>query len=126
MMKEMNEIEFSILLRRPVYPLIVVSADRLYGAFSIEQLAESCIKSIPLEQKTNVVAVDSTGEEFWYSMDTYILTPGFAFKKWSKKKIVETYNSYLSSSQADRLYSTKSLSNKRLDKIVTDLCERLA
>lgn len=121
----MNEIEFKIAFRKPKYPLIVVSADRLYSAFNIDQLARSCISSVPIDNSSYIQVIDSTGEEFWYSPDKYILSPGFAFKKWTKKRIIETFNSSTNVRNQLKEYPIKSLSSKRLDRIIRDICEIL-
>lgn len=120
-----NEIEFKIILRKPIYPVIVVSDNRLYSAFNLKQLAEACISSMLLEGRKYIQVVDTRGEEFWYTPELYSLSPGFAFKKWTKKKIIETYNSSVNAEESSQEYSMKSLSNKRLSKIVQDICELL-
>ena len=121
----MDQIEFKIILRKPKFPVFVVSADRLFSAFITKQLAEKCMLSRPLENKEYVQVVDSTGSEFWYSPEHYALTPGFAFKKWTKKQIIETFNNSENAKTLSQEYSTKSLSSKRLDKIIYDICEIL-
>ncbi|MEA3429543.1 MAG: hypothetical protein U9Q84_10140 [Thermodesulfobacteriota bacterium] len=121
----MSQIKFNIILRKPKYPVIVVSNDRLYSAFNIKQLAKTCISSMPIENKTIIQVVDSTGEEFWYSPKQYILSPGFSFKKWTKKRIIEAFNSSKNAKDSIQEYSMKSLSSKRLEKIIRDICEML-
>ena len=121
----MSQIEFNIILRKPKYPVIVVSNEKLYSAFNIKQLAKSCISSLPIENKTTIQVVDSTGEEFWYSPEQYILSPGFSFKKWTKKRIIEVFNSSKNAKDSTQEYSMKSLSSKRLEKIIRDICEML-
>lgn len=121
----MDKIEFNIVFRKPKYPVLVVSDKKLFSAFNIKQLASSCMSSMPIENKNYIQVIDSTGEEFWYSPDHYVLSPGFALKRWTKKKIVETFNSSTNAVELMQEYSMKSLSNKRLDKIVRDICELL-
>ena len=121
----MDQIEFNIILRKPKYPVIIVSANRLYSAFNIKQLAESCISSTLMENKSYIQVVDSTGSEFWYSPENYVLSPGFASKKWTKKKIIEKFNSYANTKDTMQQYSMKSLSSKRLEKVIRDICEML-
>lgn len=121
----MDGIKFNIAFRRPKYPVIVVSADCLYSAFNIDQLARSCISSIPIDNKSYIQVIDSTGEEFWYSTEKFILSPGFAFKKWTKKRIVEIFNSSPTFKSSLQEYPIKSLSSKRLDRIIRDICEIL-
>ena len=122
----MDEIEFNIIMRKPKYPVIVLSAERLYSAFNIEQLAKSCISSTPpIEGKDIIPVIDSTGEEFWYSPEHYVLSPGFSLKKWTKKHLIEIFNCSSNAKDSMQEYSTKSLSAKRLGKIVGDICELL-
>ena len=118
----MPDIDFQILIRKPKYPLIVVSSNRLYPAFDIQELAQNCVKSSASDGEAYIKAIDSSGEEFWYTPDKFVITPGFFCKKWAKKKIVELYNKSLSKNQIKHQYSTNSLSTKRLDKIVSDIC----
>jgi hypothetical protein len=121
----MDEIEFNIAFRKPKYPVIVISADCLYSAFNINQLAKSCISSIPIDNKNYIQVIDSTGEEFWFSPENNILSPGFAFKKWTKKRIIETFNNSPNVRISLQEYPIKSLSSKRLDRIIRDISEIL-
>ena len=121
----MKEIEFHIVWRKPKHPVIVVSDGRLYSAFNIKQLAKICISSVPIENKSYVQVIDSTGSEFWYSPKNHVLSPGFLHKKWTKKRIVEAFNNSQNSNDSLQKYSIKSLSSKRLEKIIRDICELL-
>lgn len=121
----MSDIDFHILIRKPKYPLIVISSTTLYPAFDIMELAQNCVKSTLSDGETFIKAIDSYGEEFWYTPEKYIIAPGFFCKKWTKKKIVELYNNSLNGNQKEYQYSTQSLSSKRLDKIVLDICKSL-
>ena len=118
----MPDIDFHILIRKPKYPLIIISSRSLYPAFDIQELAQNCVKSTPSDGETLIKAIDSSGEEFWYTPGKYVIAPGFSFKKWTKKQIVELYNKRLTGNQEEHQYSTKSLSAKRLEKIVADIC----
>ncbi len=82
----MDKIEFNIVFRKPKYPVLVVSDKKLFSAFNIKQLARCCMSSMPIKNKNYIQVIDSTGEEFWYSPDHYVLSPGFALKRWTKKK----------------------------------------
>ena len=121
----MDQIEFNIILRKPKYPVIVLSDNRLYSAFNIKQLAKSCISSVPIENNSYIQVIDSTGSEFWYSPENYVLSPGFSFKKWTKKRIIEAFNNSANAKDPLQEYSMKSLSSKRLEKIIRDICEML-
>jgi len=121
----MDQIKFNIIFRKPEYPVIVISANKLYSAFNINRLAKKCVSSVPIENKSYIQVIDSKGSEFWYSPKNYVLSPGFAFKKWTKKMIVETFNNSTNAKDKSQKYSMKSLSNKRLEKIIRDICEML-
>ena len=116
--------EFNILFRRPIYPLIIIAQDGiLMSAFNINELAACCLAAITSKEGDIIKAIDSTGEEFWYSPENCTIAPGFAFKKWTKRKIIDLYNSSLV--MEDTTYPDKSLSNKRLDAIISDICKLL-
>lgn len=118
----MTDIDFHILIRKPIYPLIVISSNDLYSAFDIQELAKNCVESTLSNGEAFIKAIDSSGEEFWYTPEKYVIAPGFFCKKWTKKQIVELYNKSLNENQTEHQYSTKSLSAKRLEKIVSDIC----
>jgi hypothetical protein len=116
--------QFNILFRKPKYPMIVLSKDNLMTAFNIKELAICCITAKPEKEGGVVKSIDSTGEEFWYSPENSTIAPGFAFKRWTKKQIIELYNNSKSASNNAK-YSFKSLSNKRLTHIISDICDLL-
>lgn len=121
----MSNTEFCILLRKPIYPLIVISSDNLYSAFNIRELARNCMRSTIVGQEGYIKAIDSTGAEFCYYPEHCAITPGFLSKRWTKKQIVEMYNESSNSNTSEQKYSTKSLSAKRLEKVVSDICNLL-
>lgn len=69
--------------------------------------------------------VDSTGSEFWYFPEQYILSPGFVTKKWTKKKLIETFNNSSNAKELNKEYSMKSLSSKKLQEVIGDICRIL-
>lgn len=121
----MNETEFKFAFRKPKYPVLIVSVERLFSAFSTKPLAIGCLSSTPIADNSYIQVVDSTGEEFWYSPDHHVLSPGFSFKRWTKKRVIEAFNSSSNAMESMQEYSIKSLSSKRLDKIIRDICELL-
>ena len=121
----MNKIQFNIFFRNPKYPVIVISGDVLYSAFEIDELASCCISSIPREDENHIEVIDSAGEEFWYTPEYYALSPGFSPKKRTKKSIIEMYNKSVNAQLSEQSYSLKSISSKRLEVIVKDICHLL-
>ena len=120
-----DQIRFNILFRKPKYPVIVISSDDLNSAYDIDQLAAHCILSEPFDNEIFVKVIDSTGEEFWYSPEHFTLSPGMAFKRWTKKRIIELYNNSPNAKDNKNSYPIKSLSNKKLSLIISDICELL-
>lgn len=121
----MSDQQFIIAIREPVYPLIVISAEGLYSAFNIEELAFYCVNGILLDGDKYIKAIDSRGEEFWYVPEQFTIAPSFFGKKWPKKKIIELYNNSIHEQDEFEQYSLKSLSAKKVEKIVADICKIL-
>ena len=121
-----EHIHFKIIFRSPEYPVIIISADDLSSASNIEQLGKLCVLSEPSEDDDKVRVIDSTGEEFWYLPEHFALSPGFFPKKWTKKQIVDLFNRSVNAKEKNIQYPLKSLSNKRLSKIIVDICEILS
>lgn len=120
----MEKIEFLVMFRSPKYPVLLLASGKTYSAFNLEQLAEICV-SIKLNDNTKVQVIDSKGSEFWYMPEKFILSPGFVFKKWSKKQLIETFNNSLNIRESQQEYSMKSLSSKKVERIIGDLCRIL-
>jgi len=91
----------------------------------MKQVAKSCVFSTPVEGKEYIQVIDFTGEEFWYEPEQSVLSPGFLFKKWTKKQLIEMFNGSSNAKSSMQEYSMKSLSSKRLERIVGDICELL-
>lgn len=120
-----EEFTFRVLLRKPKYPVIVIAKDDIRPAYRLKELATVCYLSEPRENSNIIKMIDSSGEEFWCSKENGGMTPGFFSKKWTKNKIVDLFNESATAKENDMQYSTKSLSNKRLATIVTEICDIL-
>jgi hypothetical protein len=83
-----EQINFRILFRSPKYPVIIISADDLSSASNIEKLGTLCVLSEPSEDDDNVRVIDSTGEEFWYLPEHFVLSPVFFRKSGLKNKLL--------------------------------------
>ena len=105
--------------------MIVISSDYLEAAYDIDRLGSHCMLSEAFDNDSFVKVVDSTGDEFWYSPEHFCLSPGMAFKKWTKKRIIDLYNNSSNVEENNKSYSVKSFSNKRLSRIISDICELL-
>ncbi|MDJ0915091.1 MAG: hypothetical protein QNI95_16075 [Desulfobacterales bacterium] len=120
-----EQISFKIIFRSPQYPVIVVTEEGLYSAYNIEQLGTLCVFSEPIDADFEVTVIDSSGDEFKYFTEHTALMPGFLNKKWTKKQIIELYNRNLVPEDNDIEYSLKSISSKKVSRIVGEICELL-
>jgi hypothetical protein len=116
----MNRPDFYVLLRRPIFPAFGFADDRLISALDLKMLALILVPLGSLSGEDIVKLVDSTGVEFWYSCEQRLLFPGFLGKRWTKRQIIDLYNSHI---ESDRRYSMHSLSNKRLSEIVVEISD---
>ena len=120
-----GQINFRILFRSPKYPVIVIAEDDIWSASGIQELGAICVVSEPADDEDKITVIDCTGEEFWYFPEQYALSPAFFRKKWNKKQIIELFNNTEAAKESNMQYPLKSLSSKRLCKIVADICEIL-
>ena len=117
--KKMTSKKINILFRKPVFPVIVISEKRLLSSFNVNELADSCAEATSIDNDGIIKVIDSTGEEFWYSIEHCGMSPGLCVNKWTKKKIICLYNE--TKEETDK-YSEKSLSAKKLERIIKDIC----
>ena len=107
-------------LRAPRFPVICDQDGYLVGAFSEEEFVSQLENANP-ELEESYPLLDPKGEGWSLVMDQIVVSP-LAFKKtWTKREVIELFNSSDTASKAGLVYSLKSLSNKRLDLIVSEL-----
>ena len=122
----MGKIEFKILLRSPKFPIVVFLSRSVQSAFGKKELASLLVNADEGDINDDIIkGIDSMGEEFWYSPSKYVLSPGFTLKKLTKKQIIERYNSSSNVISKALTYNPMSLSNKRLDALIRELCDRI-
>jgi hypothetical protein len=51
--------------------------------------------------------------------------PGILNRKWTKKQIIELYNNSAEAEESNIKYPMKSISNKKVSRIVGEICELL-
>lgn len=107
-------------LRKPKYPVIVDIDGVVVCGKSAITLAKRISKVINLKEKT-YNAVDSTGEGWSFYTDKWLFSPLCAKKKWTKLEIIRLYNNRKNKISNIELYSEKSLSSKRFDKVFSDV-----
>ena len=118
-----NKLGVTFVFRSPVYPAIVISRDELIAAFGPKSLVIFLLSAPPPVAGKNVIMIDSTGEEFWYIKDLHAVTPGFFPPRWTKKRIIELYNESTNARNMNQSYPMRSLSSKKLSRIITEICQ---
>jgi hypothetical protein len=113
----------TVLFRWPKFPVIVISPRGLAAALDRKKLIAVLGALTPADQKFEVKVIDTTGREFWYDTTQRILAPGFAAKVWTKLQLVQLCND--NSGTALHAYKPGSLPNRRLDRVVQDICTLL-
>jgi len=121
--KSKEQINFKVLLRSPKYPAIVISEDGLFSVYNINQLGTLCVLSETFDENDKIRVIDSSGCEFIYFQEHKAIMPGILNKKWTKKQIIELFNNNANANEIK--YSLKSLSNKKLSRIIGEVCELL-
>ncbi len=120
-----EQINFKVLLRSPKYPVIVIADDGLYSAYNIEHLGALCVFSEPFDDDDELKVVDSSRAEFIYFSEHTVLMPGILNRRWTKKKLIELYNTSVSAEETNIQYPLKSISSKKLSRIIGEICELL-
>ena len=118
----MSRTDFGVLFREPKFPVIGYAGDVLFSAVEIRGLASILVGLEPSSGKDKARVVDATGEEFWYLREKCVLAPGFTIRRWTKRQIIDLYNSHVESEQA---YGVRSLSSKRLSEIVSEISKSI-
>ena len=116
----MSRLRFGVLFREPIFPVVGCADDGLFSARTLDELASVLVRFEPSSDDSPAKFVDSTGEEFWYSREQRVLSPGFLGKRRTKRQIIDLYNEHVGS---DRQFSVRSLSNKRLPDIVAEISD---
>ncbi len=107
----------------PEFPVIIVRGDALFAADDPQSLVNTVYEEIQDARNEGIAFVDSTGEEFKYFEELESLAPGFNQKKWTRKKIIELYNTSANAAISNTSYSEKSLSAKTYPKIFNDVVD---
>lgn len=109
------------LFRRPKFPVICDVKGDLIAARTPKQLFERIIEMNISLHEGLIPVIDATAEGWVLSIDNMTVSP-FTFKKsWTKKEIIKLFNESKTAKRADLEYSFRSLSAKRLDRILCDI-----
>lgn len=111
------------MFRKPKFP-IICNIDGFLVTAGSNPLFQRRMKKQNLKSK-QYRAIDATGECWELYADQMFMTPSLLKRRWSKKEIIQMYNESKNSQEIKTKYSEKSLSNKRFEKIYSDIVELL-
>lgn len=118
--------ELSHLFPNPRYPVIVEIDGNLVAAKSLRKLGEQLLH-FDLVESQSYDAIDKTGES-WALMvieNKAVLSPFTFTKQRSKLELIRSFNNRKNKPADEVEYSEKSLSSKRLDRIIAEIADRL-
>jgi hypothetical protein len=99
---------------------------RLFAAKSAMALAKE-LAELHLRAEIHYPAIDATGEGWglYVFAKVTVLSPMVMKKRWTKREVIQRYNSRQNRGEDDSPYPEKSLSSKRLDRIIREIAELL-
>ena len=103
-----------LFLRAPVFPLLLESDHQVFAILEASELSE-IVAAAEFSKKSSYDAVDTNAEGWSYVPKVDALSPLTVNKRWSKKKIIEFYNSH---SVTKGEFETRNLSNLRVRDLV--------
>lgn len=117
----MKNTSLQYIFRRPRFPILGDIEGYFIGANNAEDFIEQLLK-VPYQETGFYNIVDSGGEGWSFSVEYMTMSPLTSKKRWTKKEIIYLFNRRKNKDVGrQRLYSEKSISNKRLERIITDL-----
>jgi hypothetical protein len=116
--------DIKYVFRKPKFPLIINLDGYLIAATKRKLLTQ--LRNIELNLNTCYETIDASGEGFglYVYEDCFALSPLVLKKKWTKLELIRLYNSRKNNAD-ENIYSEKSLSAKRFNKILSDITSLL-
>ncbi|MEJ2613161.1 MAG: hypothetical protein P8179_24690 [Candidatus Thiodiazotropha sp.] len=81
------------------------------------------IKKQIFQKKSSYQIIDSAAEGWSYYPEHDVITPLSIDKRWTKKKIIDFYNSSIKNEVDQQKYIVKSISNKSLTAIIEEIAQ---
>ncbi len=117
----MKKTELQYIFRQPKFPLTVSIEGYFIGAETPADFLEQ-LNRAPVDEKGIYDLVDGTGEGWSFSVEQMVISPLTLKKRWTRKQIISLFNQRINKEPGQQeLYSEKSISSKRLDRIIADL-----
>ena len=108
------------LFRKPKYPILVDVDGNLIAAKSSGSLTVR-LSRLKLKKAGVYNAIDSSGEGWAFYSEHMVLTPLTMKKRWTKLEVIRLFNQRKNQTAGEKVYSEKSLSSKRFDRILADI-----
>lgn len=112
----------SFLFRKPVVPILVETDVRMFGIFDLKNF-EKLKKANLFLKKEFYKLIDGRGEGWSFYPKLDIISPLTTDKAWTKKKIIDLYNSFLEDKDEKNKFICKNLSYKKLSEIILLISE---
>ena len=110
------------IFRKPIFPVIADFNGTLIGGKTGAQFENNLKKhNIHIENPHDVI--DATGEVWLLSIEPLAMSPLSFKNKFTKIKLIKTYNSSNNCIENKTPYSEKSISSKKFIKILKDILE---
>ena len=117
-----QNIDIKYVLRKPKFPLIGNFEGHFISAKNTRELSRKLSKISLKDDFYDFL--DITAEGWALSTEYMAISPLTEKKRWTKKEIIALFNERKNLELSDgKMYSEKSLSSKRVDKIIYDLVE---
>ena len=113
--------ELNYLFRKPSFPVLMNINGYFIGAKTPFKLIRK-LSEIELEHDGVYDVVDIKGFSWSLYVETMTISPLTLRNRWTKLEIIKLFNERKNTSNGIK-YSEKSLSSKKLDRIITDLAE---
>lgn len=110
------------LFRIPKYPVLIETDHRVVGVRSVQKIERLAGRSA-LGKKESYTVIDSSGEGWSFLPEFGVISPLTIPKKWNKPKIIDFFNASLARAGVAEKYEARSLSNKRIDRVVGEIVE---
>lgn len=107
---------------KPQFP-IICDVDGYVIAAKSEKSFEKYIARAPLKPDSFYPVIDCNGRSWRFYGDRDVISPITFKRRWSKKEVIAVFNNRINFSNEKRLYSEKSLSSKRYDRIFREIVD---
>ena len=111
--------EISCLFRKPKFPILCSLDGYVVAANSMSEFG-NIVASIEFKKDDVFPIIDLHGEGWSFYPEYNAISPLTFKKRWFKKEVIDLFNNR-TNNKDNILYSEKSISNKRFDRLFRDI-----